>query len=309
MEMSALLLDFAEYLEIERGRSSRTSENYTRYLERFLQFAGMDLTVDKITPELIRKYRLWLNRQKDDNGNELALITQNYHLIALRGFLNYLSKRSIPSMAPNKIELPRVHRKQVTFLYNDEVERIFDAVPDDDEISHLRDRAILELLYSSGLRVSELIGLNRDHVNTTRREFTVRGKGQKDRPVFISKSAATQLELYLRARTDSLIPLFLSYSRNTQAPSTSGAYRRLNQRSVQRMVAKYARLAGITKHVSPHTMRHSFATDLLMNGADIRSVQSMLGHSSIATTQVYTHVTDQHLRDVYERFHSDNTEA
>ena len=307
--MSALLLDFAEYLEIERGRSSRTSENYTRYLERFLQFAGMDLTVDKITPELIRKYRLWLNRQKDDNGNELALITQNYHLIALRGLLNYLSKRSIPSMAPNKIELPRVHRKQVTFLYNDEVERIFDAVPDDDEISHLRDRAILELLYSSGLRVSELIGLNRDHVNTTRREFTVRGKGQKDRPVFISKSAATQLELYLRARTDSLIPLFLSYSRNTQAPSTSGDYRRLNQRSVQRMVAKYARLAGITKHVSPHTMRHSFATDLLMNGADIRSVQSMLGHSSIATTQVYTHVTDQHLRDVYERFHSDNTEA
>ena len=309
MEMSALLLDFAEYLEIERGRSSRTSENYTRYLERFLQFAGMDLTVDKITPELIRKYRLWLNRQKDDNGNELALITQNYHLIALRGFLNYLSKRSIPSMAPNKIELPRVHRKQVTFLYNDEVERIFDAVPDDDEISHLRDRAILELLYSSGLRVSELIGLNRDHVNTTRREFTVRGKGQKDRPVFISKSAATRLELYLRARTDSLIPLFLSYSRNTQAPSTSGDYRRLNQRSVQRMVAKYARLAGITKHVSPHTMRHSFATDLLMNGADIRSVQSMLGHSSIATTQVYTHVTDQHLRDVHERFHSDNTEA
>ena len=309
MEMSALLLDFAEYLEIERGRSSRTSENYTRYLERFLQFAGMDLTVDKITPELVRKYRLWLNRQKDDNNNELALITQNYHLIALRGFLNYLSKRSIPSMAPNKIELPRVHRKQVTLLYNDEVERIFDAVPDDDEISHLRDRAILELLYSSGLRVSELIGLNRDHVNTTRREFTVRGKGQKDRPVFISKSAATRLELYLRARTDSLIPLFLSYSRNTQAPSTSGDYRRLNQRSVQRMVAKYARLAGITKHVSPHTMRHSFATDLLMNGADIRSVQSMLGHSSIATTQVYTHVTDQHLRDVYERFHSDNTEA
>ena len=306
--MSALLLDFAEYLEIERGRSSRTSENYTRYLERFLQFAGMDLTVDKITPELVRKYRLWLNRQKDDNGNELALITQNYHLIALRGFLNYLSKRSISSMAPNKIELPRVHRKQVTFLYNDEVERIFDAVPDDDEISHLRDRAILELLYSSGLRVSELIGLNRDHVNTTRREFTVRGKGQKDRPVFISKSAATRLELYLRARTDSLIPLFLSYSRNTQAPSTSGDYRRLNQRSAQRMVAKYARLAGITKHVSPHTMRHSFATDLLMNGADIRSVQSMLGHSSIATTQVYTHVTDQHLRDVYERFHSDSTE-
>lgn len=306
MEMSALILDFTEYLEIERGRSSRTSENYSRYLERFLQFAGPDITVDKITLELVRKYRLWLNRQKSENGTELALITQNYHLIALRGFLSYLSKRDIESMAPNKIELPRIHRKQVTFLYNDEVERMFDAIPDDDSLAHLRDKAILELLYSSGLRVSELISLNRDHVNTARREFTVRGKGQKDRPVFVSRSAASTLENYLKARTDSLVPLFLNYSRNSKAPNTSGDYRRLNQRSVQRLVAKYAKLAGITKHVSPHTMRHSFATDLLMNGADIRSVQSMLGHSSIATTQVYTHVTDQHLKDVYERFHSDN---
>ncbi len=301
-----MLIDFIEYLEIERGRSSKTSENYKRYLERFLQFSGFELKVDEITPELVRKYRLWLNRYVGEQGEELALITQNYHLIALRGFLHYLSKRSIQSMAPDKIELPKVHRKQVTFLYNDEVERIFDSIPDDDQLSNLRDRAILELLYSSGLRVSELIGLNRDHVNTKRREFTVRGKGQKDRPVFVSSSAASRLETYLAARTDSLIPLFISYSRNTSALNTSGDYRRLNQRSVQRMVAKYARLAGITKHVSPHTMRHSFATDLLMNGADIRSVQSMLGHSSIATTQVYTHVTDQHLKEVFERFHSDS---
>lgn len=309
MDMSSLLIDFTEYLEIERGRANRTSENYTRYLERFLEFAGTDLTVDKITPELVRKYRLWLNRYIGSHGEELALITQNYHLIALRGFLDYLSKRDIQSMAPNKIELPRVHRKQVTFLYHDEVERMFDAIPDDEELPNLRDRAILELLYSSGLRVSELINLDRDHVNLKRREFMVRGKGQKDRPVFISQSAAAQLESYLQVRTDSLAPLFISYSRNTSTVDTSGNYRRLTQRSIQRLVAKYARLAGITKHVSPHTMRHSFATDLLMNGADIRSVQSMLGHSSIATTQVYTHVTDQHLKEVYERFHSDTENA
>lgn len=305
MDMSELIEDFMEYLQIERGRSINTSEAYRHYLERFLEFAGFDLKVDNIRPELVRKYRLWLNRYQTDRGGTLSLITQNYHLIALRGFLDYLSKRDIKSMAPNKIELPRVHRKQVTFLYSDEVQRMLDVVPNDDSLPALRDRAILELLFSSGLRVSELVGLNKDHVNMQRREFTVRGKGQKDRPVFISKRAAERVQDYLSARTDSLQPLFLSYSRNSGTTNTSGDYRRLSQRSIQRIIEKYAKLAGITKHVSPHTMRHSFATDLLMNGADIRSVQSMLGHSSIATTQVYTHVTDQHLKDVYEQFHTD----
>lgn len=305
MDMSELIEDFMEYLQIERGRSIKTSEAYRHYLERFLEFAGFDLTVDNIRPELVRKYRLWLNRYQTDRGGTLSLITQNYHLIALRGFLDYLSKRDIESMAPNKIELPRVHRKQVTFLYSDEVQRMLDVVPNDDSLPALRDRAILKLLFSSGLRVSELVGLNKDHVNMQRREFTVRGKGQKDRPVFISKRAAERVQDYLSARTDSLQPLFLSYSRNSGTTSTSGDYRRLSQRSIQRIIEKYTKLAGITKHVSPHTMRHSFATDLLMNGADIRSVQSMLGHSSIATTQVYTHVTDQHLKDVYEQFHTD----
>ncbi len=220
--------------------------------------------------------------------------------------MHYLSKRDIPSLAPNKIELPKVHRKQVTFLHYEEVERLRDAVPGDGTPAHLRDRALIELLFSSGLRVSELVGLDRDHINTKRREFMVRGKGQKDRPVFISKSAADQISLYLESRTDSLPPLFLNYSRNSQA-DMSGAFRRLTPRSIQRMIEKYAKLAGITKHVSPHTMRHSFATDLLMNGADIRSVQSMLGHSSITTTQVYTHVTDAHLREVYEKFHSEES--
>ncbi len=304
--MSELILDYIEHLEVEGGRSAKTAENYRLYLERFVEFTD-DIEVGKITSEIIRKYRLWLNRYKNNADDDLATITQSYHLIALRGFLGYLSQRDIETLAPNKIVLPKVNRKQVTFLHYDEVERLISEIDITSEAG-LRDRAIVELLFSSGLRVSELINLNRDHVNTKRREFMVRGKGQKDRPVFISEAAAGWVDHYLDVRDDSLAPLFISYSRNVEA-DTTGNYRRLTARSVQRMVSKYALLAGITKHVSPHTMRHSFATDLLMNGADIRSVQSMLGHSNISTTQVYTHVTDEHLREVYEKFHSESGDA
>lgn len=304
MFISEALSDFLEHLEVEGGRSMRTIENYKLYMERFIEFTG-DIEVSKISSEIVRKYRLWLNRYRNEISEKgLSITTQSYHLIALRGFLSYLSKRDIPSLAADKISLPKTVRKQVTFLHYDEIVRMIEQIPTNSEVG-LRDRAIVELLFSSGLRVSELVNLNRDHINLKRREFMVRGKGQKDRPVFISPSAAEHVENYLDERSDSLPALFLSYTRRNSAPSTSGDYRRLGARSIQRMIAQYARLAGITKHVSPHTMRHSFATDLLMNGADLRAVQSMLGHSNISTTQVYTHVTDQHLRDVHERFHSD----
>ena len=307
MFVSEALTDFLEHLEIEGGRSQNTIRNYSLYLERFIEFAG-DIEVVKITSEMIRRYRLWLNRYKNDNdGKALSFLTQSYHLIALRGFLTYLSRRDIPSLPADKIILPKTVRKQVTFLQYDEVVNLIDNIPLDNE-QGLRDRAIIELLFSSGLRVSELVNLNRDHINLKRREFMVRGKGQKDRPVFVSQHAAEHVENYLQARQDSLPALFLSYSRRSTKPTMSGDYRRLSARSIQRMISHYARLAGITKHVSPHTMRHSFATDLLMNGADLRSVQSLLGHSSISTTQVYTHVTDQHLKDIHERFHSDTSQ-
>lgn len=301
--LSDLLMEYIEYLEIERGRASKTAENYNRYLERLIEFAG-PINVDDITAELVRKYRLWLNRYTNDNGEQLSTITQSYHLIALRGFLAYCAKRDIATLSPAKIDLPKTSRKQVTFLTPEEIEMLLHATTQTNGVAGLRDRAIIELLFSSGLRVSELANLDRGHISTARREFTVRGKGQKDRAVFISPRAAKTIEAYLESRQDSLPPLFLNHSRNNTT-STTGDFRRLSPRSIQRLINKYAGLAGITKHVTPHTMRHSYATDLLMNGADIRSVQTMLGHADISTTQIYTHVTDQHLREVYERFHSD----
>lgn len=301
MLVSKLKIDFLEYLEIEQNRSQKTIANYDHYLTRLLDFAGDDLKIEDIDPEMLRKWRLWLNRLGTNVSDELQKNTQNYHLIALRSFLKYCSKRDVKALAPDKVELAKVVRKQVTFLTPEELQRLF-AQPNTSTLSGVRDRAILELLFSSGLRVSELVGLDKDHVNLKRREFTVRGKGQKDRPIFISETAAGWLEQYLVKREDNAKPLFMRYSGNKQI-NLDGNYYRLTARSVQRLVSRYALMAGITKSVSPHTLRHSFATDLLMNGADIRSVQAMLGHSNIATTQIYTHVTDPHLKAVYEKFH------
>ncbi len=309
-KVQELIQDFIESLEIEKGRSKKTAENYKRYLWRFLEIAGeisekdYDLAPEDITQELLRKFRLKLNRLEDERGEGLQAITQAYHLVALRGFLKYLAQRGIKSLEPSLVELPHVTRKQVTFLQYDEIERLLAEIDTETETG-LRDRAIIELLFSGGLRVSELTKLNRDSINLSRREFIVRGKGNKDRPIFISEAAADWVEQYLEKRTDTLAPLFLNNSRNLQAVDTSGDYRRLTPRSVERIVQKYAKLAGITKHVSPHTLRHSFATDLLMNGADLRSVQAMLGHSDISTTQIYTHVTDPHLKEVHEKFHTE----
>jgi site-specific recombinase XerD len=295
--------DFLEYLELEQNRSRKTIENYSHYLTRLSDFAG-DIKLSDVDVELIRKWRLWLNRLGTNTSDELSKTTQNYHLIALRSFLKFCARRGWDALPADKIELARTKRPQVTFLTPEEVERLT-AQPDLSSQVGMRDRAIMELLFSSGLRVSELVGLDRDHINLKRREFMVRGKGQKDRPIFISEEAASWIEKYLEKRQDNVKPLFIRYSGNKKV-DLSGNYHRLTARSIQRMVARYTKLAGITKHVSPHTLRHSFATDLLMNGADLRSVQAMLGHSNIATTQIYTHVTDPHLKAVHEKFHRTN---
>src|SRR3989344_259218 len=300
MSYDTAVSNFLEYMELEQNRSAKTITNYSHYLTRLSDFAG-DIKLSDIDEQMIRKWRMWLNRLGTNTSDELSKITQNYHLIALRSFLRFCAKRGWPALAADKVELARTTRPQVTFLTGEELERLA-AQPDTSKVNGLRDRAIIELLFSSGLRISELVGLDRDHINLRRKEFTVRGKGQKDRPIFISPEAADWIQRYLDKRQDNTKPLFIRYS-GVRKVDLSGNYTRLTARSIQRMVSRYARLAGITKHVSPHTLRHSFATDLLMNGADLRSVQAMLGHSNIATTQIYTHVTDPHLKKVHSKFH------
>lgn len=314
-----LIEQFVGYVEIERGRSKLTSANYTHYLGRFAEFAerfGFTKPED-ITLELVRQYRLALNRWQDERtGKGLKQITQNYHIIALRGFLKYLAKYDYKTLAPEKIELPKVSQRLVDFLEPDEVERLLSATDSqEEEILRLRDRAIMEMLFSTGLRVSELCSVRRDMINTKRNEFTVRGKGDKLRMIFISTEASAALEKYLKKRGDNAKFLFLPHSKigaaaasgkamENEMASFGGKGSGLTPRSIQRIVQKYAMIAGITKHITPHTLRHSFATDLLQNGADIRSVQGMLGHASITTTQIYTHVTNQQLREVHQKFHN-----
>lgn len=302
--MKKQIINFLEYLEVERGLSRATINNYAFYLNRFAEFLkenGIN-NPEKINKESLTKYRLWLNRKQSNNGEGLKKNTQNYHLIAIRGFLKYLIKNDIRSLEPEKIELAKQEQRQVDFLEGGDLERILQAPmkSGDKEIIVKRDKAILELFFSTGLRVSELTKLKIENLNLQKDEFTVRGKGSKLRIVFLSPDAKKWIKEYLDKRTDMSPYLFVSHDKAASGRNKIGG---LTPRSVQRLVQKYSKLAGITKIVTPHTMRHSYATDLLINGADIRSVQAMLGHSSITTTQVYTHITDHQLRDVYKAFH------
>jgi site-specific recombinase XerD len=299
MALQKLLIDFLEYLEVERNRSQKTIENYHHYLKRFLQWAKISDPKD-LTFELVRNYRIYLNRLADEKGHELKKITQNYHLIAIRSFLKYLSKRDIKCLSAEKIEIGKNPSHEIEFLDGEEVDRLLQAASGN-SIKSLRDRAILELLFSAGLRVSELSNLNRDQINLDRQEFSVRGKGDKLRLVFISDTAKDALQKYLDKRTDFDNSIFVRFSKKKFTENSET--RRLTPRSIQRIVKFYAAKAGIVKDVHPHTLRHSFATDLLANGADIRSVQTMLGHSSITTTQIYTHITNTQLKSVHQKFH------
>lgn len=303
MVIKDLKTQFLEYLEIEKNRSSKTVENYNHYLVRFINFSKISRP-EEINEELIRKYRLFLNRLNDDHGQPLKKVTQNYHIIALRAFLKYLAKRDIKTVSAEKVELGKQEERQVTFLEAQELEKFLHA-PSGTTITDLRDRAILETLFSTGLRVSELCSLNRDDIDLNRGEFGVRGKGSKIRVVFLSDQAKSSLTTYLDKRPDADEALFIRIPQNENFEKYEEL--RLTPRSIQRIIKKYAIVAGIVgKKVSPHSLRHSFATDLLRNGADIRSVQAMLGHASVTTTQIYTHVTDKQLREVHDKFHGKN---
>lgn len=317
IQIEQLKREFLEHVEIEKGNSLKTVNNYDHYLSRFFHFAKI-LNVKDITDDKIREFRLYLNRQpgikiRGQQSGVLKKNTQNYHLIALRSFLKYLMKRGIPSLSPDRIELAKIKERSLDLISVEELGRLLDAPSQIkpgksnkySALKILRDKAILELFFSTGLRLSELCSLDRD-IDLSKDEFSIRGKGEKVRVVFLSDSAKDAIREYLKNRTDMDEPLFVQYSRNTlksrQGLDTST--NRLTQRSIERTVKYYAIVAGISKKVTPHVIRHSFATDLLSNGADIRSVQMMLGHANIATTQIYTHITDKQLRDVHKKFHS-----
>ena len=300
-----LARQFLEHLEIEKGRSVKTIDNYNRYLNRYITYAKISSPKD-ITEQGIREYRLWLNRQPGTKTgrthDSMKRRTQNYYLIALRAFLKFLRKRGIDSISPERIELAKVPERSLDLITSGELDRLLSA-PDTSTQQGLRDKAILELLFSTGLRVSELCGLSQDDIDMSREEFSVRGKGEKVRVVFLSDAAKAAIKAYMKARKDMDDALFVQYGKNVK--NVKGiASLRLTPRSVERLVKRYAVKAGITRKVTPHVVRHSFATDLLQNGADLRSVQALLGHANIATTQIYTHVTDKHLHDVHKRFHS-----
>ena len=304
MDAQAAKRQFLEYIEIERGRAVKTVENYDRYLSRF--FEQMHIKeIGDISERNVREFRLWLNRQKGTKSDSMKRRTQNYYMIALRAFLKFLRKRDIPAVSPEKIDLAKLPERQIDIITSAELGRLMKApgyalAKETDEYkktAYLRDNAILELLFSTGLRVSELCSLNAD-IDLTRDELSVRGKGEKVRVVFLSEAAKSAVRTYLKARKDMEDALFVD-----GRPSKP---HRITPRDIQRHLKSYVARAGITSVVTPHTLRHAFATDLLSNGADIRSVQQLLGHASINTTQIYTHITDSHLREIHKKFHGKN---
>ncbi len=320
-KLDRYIIEFLEYCEIEKNQSPKTIQNYYHYLHRFSKFAKeRDVTEpEDITIETVRGYRLYLNRLRDETGKPLKLITQSYHTIALRAFLKYLIKRDVKTLPPEKIELAKNPSREVSVLDEHELARIITAIKHEgDELIRLRDYALLLTLFSSGVRVSELVSLKQQAVNLERGEFTIRGKGDKLRLTFLSPDAVAAINAYLKKRHDNNPALFISHTkikgdktlemegfgRNNFENNAREKPLGLTPRSVQRIVHKYAMLAGVMKKVTPHTLRHSFATDLLQNGADIRSVQTLLGHASITTTQIYTHITNQGLRDIHRKFHN-----
>ncbi|MAJ97471.1 hypothetical protein CL644_01310 [bacterium] len=298
--------EFLEYLEIERGRAVKTVENYDRYLVRFFDHTKVKNPKD-ITEAKVREFRLWLNRQVTQDGGTLKRRTQNYYLIAIRAFLKFLRKRGITSLSPERIELAKVPQRDLDLITRAELNRLLaapmqaykEAEDEAVKLRAIRDNAMLQLLFSTGLRVSELTSLNSD-IDLSKDEMSVRGKGDKVRVVFFSSEAKKAVQRYLDERKDLDEALFVNMGRNASEHNDL----RLTPRSVERAVKHYATRAGITKTVTPHGLRHSFATDLLQNGADIRSVQALLGHANIATTQIYTHVTDKHLKDIHAKFHN-----
>lgn len=300
---------FLEYVEIEKGRSLKTVRNYDHYLTRFLEQTKVTSPSD-ITDNVIREFRLWLNRQPAGHGRNADTLkkkTQNYHLIALRSFLKYMVRMGITSLAPDRIELAKTPERSLDLITHQELERLLTA-PDTSNLRGLRDRAMLELFFSTGLRVSELASLPRD-LNLKADEISVRGKGDKVRVVFLSDTSKLAIKAYLEKRDDMDDALFVQVA--NKAGKDVMAKRdtlRLTTRSIERIVKHYATKAGISKKVTPHVIRHSFATDLLSNGADLRSVQALLGHANIGTTQIYTHVTDAHLRNVHKQFHGKKRE-
>jgi len=311
MSLALLIDEFLEYLEIERGCSPLTIQRYRHYLKRFYNWLTKNSPVSKpeeINLEIVRRYRLYLAHLPARDSFPLKRVSQSYHIVALRAFLRYLLvQRDIPTLSPDKIELPKQSSRSIAFLNPEQMERLLSS-PQISSIVGLRDKAILETLFSTGLRVSELVNLNCDQVDLERKEFGVKGKGNKLRVVFLSDTAAQWIERYLRSRQDNFKPLFIRH-RGKVDIQKRGEKMRLTVRSVQRTVVKYAKRSGLPIEATPHTLRHSFATDLLISGADIRSVQEMLGHESIRTTQVYTHVTNKHLKEVHKAFHSRNRQT